>query len=105
MANSGVRVCRMHDVDLALQDTDASGAPVAEPAFATRITIDTLTGETTETTLADTWSLDFPVVPAAAIARFTPFSYMTGNRISPDSPCGPPSRANSTNSYSATATS
>lgn len=87
----------MHDVDLALQDTDASGAPVAEPGFATRITIDTLTGETAETTLSHTWSLDFPVVPPAAIARFTPFSYMTGNLISPDSPCGPRSQATSTN--------
>lgn len=76
----------MPDVDLALKGTDESGAPIAEPGFATRLTIDTLTGETTETTLIADWSLDFPVIPPASTARFTPFSYMAGVRISPDNP-------------------
>lgn len=79
----------MDSIDLTLGGVDAAGNPTTEPGFATRFTIDTLSGEVTETRLVSDWALDFPVVPAASIARFTPYSYMVGEKLSSDIPCAP----------------
>eukprot|EP00892_Ulva_mutabilis_P001428 jgi/Ulvmu1/11286/UM074_0001.1 len=75
------RACRQRDFDINLKATDASGAPQAQPSFAVRLSIDTLTGETCETVLTEDWSLDFPTVPAASIGRSTPYAYMGGTPI------------------------
>eukprot|EP00892_Ulva_mutabilis_P001430 jgi/Ulvmu1/11288/UM074_0003.1 len=74
-------LCKQRDFDINLKATDASGAPQAQPSFAVRLSIDTLTGETCETVLTEDWSLDFPTVPAASIGRSTPYAYMGGTPI------------------------
>ena len=77
MLNNGVpcMFCRYAKLDFG-GDFDKGKNP---PALPVRYSIDTDTGDVTQSLLFDGYNLDFPVIPLHLITRPCKYSYMTGH--------------------------